>query len=64
MSDEVNLVEAYTFRLIGVELEKFLTWEEEHNKTCRFYDDGTSPICPSGAIGGQMTEISERKPKL
>ncbi len=50
MSDEVNLVEAYTFRLVGVELEKFLTWEEEHNKTCRFYDDGTLVACPSGAI--------------
>ena len=52
---EVNLVEAYTFRLVGKELETFLAWEEEHNKTCPFYDDGTSPVCPSGAIGGQMT---------
>jgi len=51
---EPNLVDAYTFRLCGKELETFLAWEEEHNKTCKYYDDGTSPVCPSGAIGGQM----------
>jgi len=43
------------FSLDGVELEKFRTWEAAHDRTCKFYDDGTSPACPSGAIGGRMT---------
>ena len=43
------------FVLEGTELAKFRAWEAEHNKTCRYYDDGTSPECPSGAIGGQFT---------
>jgi len=43
------------FVLEGVELQKFEAWAAEHNKKCPFYDDGTQPSCPSGAIGGQYT---------
>jgi len=45
----------YEFRIVDVEFEKAEAWEAEHNKTCKFYDDGTKPECPSGAIGGQFT---------
>jgi len=44
-----------TFVLEGTELALFRAWETEHDKTCRYYDDGTSPECPSGAIGGRLT---------
>lgn len=30
-------------------------WTEEHNKTCPYFDDGTSFASPQGAIGGRMT---------
>jgi len=30
-------------------------WLDEHNKTCKYYDDGTQASCPSGAIGGRLT---------
>ena len=30
-------------------------WLSVHNKTCKLYDDGTSDISPSGAIGGRLT---------
>lgn len=37
------------------EAAKMAAWLDEHNKTCPFYDDGTSPSSPSGAIGGRLT---------
>lgn len=43
------------FLIDGVELTKFRAWEVEHNKTCKFYDDGTQVASPSGAIGGRFT---------
>jgi hypothetical protein len=27
---------------------------EEHDKTCKYFDDGTSPNSPVGAIGGRI----------
>ena len=30
-------------------------WIAEHNKTCEYHDDGTTPCNPCGAIGGRFT---------
>lgn len=48
-------VRLYEYQLEGVELQKALAWETEHNKVCPYYDDGTQPASPSGAIGGRLT---------
>ncbi len=37
------------------ELETFVTWQKEHDKTCPYYDDGTKAVSPAGAIGGILT---------
>jgi hypothetical protein len=43
------------FDLIGDELQKYQSWNAEHNKTCPYYDDGSSPAPKIGAIGGRIT---------
>jgi len=30
-------------------------WLADHNKTCKFYDDGSTASNPCGAIGGRLT---------
>lgn len=36
-------------------LTKLSTFLDNHNKTCKYYDDGTSLESKSGAIGGRLT---------
>jgi len=43
------------FELMGEELQKYQSWEAEHNETCPYYDDGSSPAPKIGAIGGRTT---------
>lgn len=41
----------------AVERERYILWQKEHYQKgkCPLFDDGTSPACPSGAIGGRVT---------
>lgn len=47
----------YEFKLDADELTKYLAWEAAHHVkgVCKYFDDGKSPICPVGAIGGRVT---------
>lgn len=33
----------------------FEIWKEEHDKSCKFYDDGSKIDSPTGAIGGRFS---------
>lgn len=44
-----------TFSISKQQLQKFSHWISDHNKTCKYYDDGTKSTPPMGAIGGQIT---------
>lgn len=41
------------FQLTQRQSEQIERWCREHK--CMFTDDGQSPVCPSGAIGGRFT---------
>lgn len=45
----------YSFTPNEKELKTLNEWLTEHNKTCKFYDDGSSPAPKIGAIGGRLT---------
>ena len=44
-----------TFTISDTEEETLTVCLKEHNKTCKFHDDGSSPSHPCGAIGGRFT---------
>jgi hypothetical protein len=44
-----------TFHIGGEESKNLSQFLVEHNKTCKFYDDGTKANPPGGAIGGRLT---------
>lgn len=43
------------FKLDGRQTALVAEWLEGHDKDCPYYDDGASPISPSGAIGGRIS---------
>lgn len=47
----------YTFSLDADETKKYLEWEAAHHQkgVCKYFDDGKSPVCPVGAIGGRVS---------
>ena len=45
----------YQFALESAQVSKLSDWLIEHDKSCKFYDDGTTPVSPTGAIGGRLT---------
>lgn len=47
----------HAFSLDVEETQKYLAWEAAHHtkQNCKFFDDGKSPICPVGAIGGRVS---------
>lgn len=45
------------FTLTIEDNNKVREWLDTHNKTCKFYDDGSTPSNPCGAIGGRLTHM-------
>lgn len=45
----------FSFSLDKDELKNLSEELTEHNKTCKFYDDGTGVESKTGAIGGRLT---------
>ncbi len=45
----------FEFELDNNQQTALFAWLEEHNKTCKFFDDGTKVSPPGGAIGGRLT---------
>jgi hypothetical protein len=47
----------YNFSLDADETKKYLAWDEAHHQkdVCKYFDDGKSPECPVGAIGGRVS---------
>lgn len=43
------------FNLTDDESIKMADWLIAHNSKCKYYDDGTKPYNPVGAIGGRLT---------
>ena len=43
------------FALDEDEKESLVDFLHEHNRVCKYYDDGTHDLPPGGAIGGRMT---------
>lgn len=43
------------FSLTRAELARFEAWDAEHHPKCKYFDDGTSPVSPVGAIGGRLS---------
>ncbi len=43
------------FSLDTVEAANLVVWNAKHYRVCPFYDDGTNPNSPAGAIGGTLT---------
>ena len=45
------------FSMSTNEFNAFTKWYNEHytKETCKYFDDGKSPISPQGAIGGVLT---------
>lgn len=45
----------FSFTVDPSELKTYAEWAKEHDKHCKFYDDGSSPVPKGGAIGGRLT---------
>lgn len=43
------------FTISPGERKQIAEWLAEHNKTCKYHDDGTQASNPCGAIGGRLT---------
>lgn len=45
------------FKMDDEEFRKYLDWEAKHHTkaNCKYFDDGSSPVSPTGAIGGRVT---------
>ena len=50
-----NTDNARRFFISGFEQQSLDEWTRQHNKVCPYYDDGTKPESPAGAIGGRLS---------